>query len=265
MPGNILLNHLNHGTCIYFPQSPILTKARIYNFIRGKSVGNNNCTMYEYASISSVIMALLVWLLAFCNLRYASYRFQCSIHGTQFLLTTRRRKKQKYFKLLARYQLRKSRFILRIVFGFVYLLVFSVRADFPNANRESLISYSWTGMRIRWRKSLRRLPNILRHLCRILDDAVAESKKLRTICSDILVEEFCKAQPFYWRFKHWIIHALLFSSLSRLIDDLDASMNAAILTLVWILLVRFVYRTSDILWKPFLKISTIIHLLYYGV
>jgi hypothetical protein len=139
--------------------------------------------------------------------------------------------------------------------------VFSVRADLPKANRESLISYSWVGTRIRWRKSSRRLPNVLRHLCRILDDAMAEFKKIRTICSDILVEEFCKAQPFHWRLKHWIIHALLFSSLSRLINDLDAIIIAAILTLVWILLVRFVSRTSDILWKPFLKILTMTYLI----
>jgi hypothetical protein len=261
VPGNLIFNHLNHGTCIYFRQSPILTKARIYNIIRGKFVGNNNCTTYEYASIVSIIVALLVWLLAFCNLRYASHRFQCKIHDTRFLLRTRRRKKQKYFRLLAQYQLRKSRFILRIVFGFIYLLVFNVRADLPKANRESLISYSWVGTRIRWRKSSRRLPNVLRHLCRILDDAMAEFKKIRTICSDILVEEFCKAQPFYWRLKHWIIHALLFSSLSRLINDLDAIIIAAILTLVWILLVCFVSQTSDILWKPFLKILTMTYLI----
>jgi hypothetical protein len=32
VPGNIVLSHLNHGTCIYFPQSPILTRARIYSW-----------------------------------------------------------------------------------------------------------------------------------------------------------------------------------------------------------------------------------------
>jgi hypothetical protein len=90
---------------------------------------------------------------------------------------------------------------------------------------------------------------------------MAEFKNLCTICSDILVEEFCKAQPFYWRVKHWITHALLFLSPSRLINDLDAMMIAAILTLVWILLVRFVYRTSDILWKPFLKVLTMTYLI----
>jgi hypothetical protein len=51
-----------------------------------------------------------------------------------------------------------------------------------------------------------------------------------------------------------MIHALLFSSLSRIINDLDAIIIAAILTLVWILLVHFVSRTSDILRKPFPKI-----------
>jgi hypothetical protein len=191
--------YCNHGTCIHLNQGSNLTKARIYNIICGNFVGNNNCTTYNYASIISIIVALLVWLLAFCNLRYESHRFQCKIHDTRFLLKTQRRKKLGYIKLLARYQLGKSRFILRSVFAFAYLLMFSIREDLPKAHRESLISCSWVGGRTRWRKSSRRLPNILRHLCRILDDAMAEFKKIRTVCSNILVEEFRKAHPFSWR------------------------------------------------------------------
>jgi hypothetical protein len=196
VPGKLNRCYCNHGTSIHMTQGSNLTKACIYNIIRGNFVGSNSCTTYKYASIISVIVALLVWLLAFCKLRYESHRFQCKIHDTRFLLKTRRRRRLKYIKLLARYQLRKSIFILRIVFACAYLLMFSVRADLPKANRESLISCSWVGRRIRWRKFSRRLPNILRHLCRILDDAMAEFKEIRTVCSDILVEDPAKLNHF---------------------------------------------------------------------
>jgi hypothetical protein len=159
--GKLNRRYFNHGTCIHMTQGSNPTKARIYNIIRGNFVGSNNCTTYKYASIISIIVALLVWLLAFCNLRYESHRFECKIHDTRFLLRTRRRKKLKCIESLARYQLRKSKLILRIVFGCVYVLVFSVRADVPKDNRESLISCSWVGKRIRWRKSSRRLPTLL--------------------------------------------------------------------------------------------------------
>jgi hypothetical protein len=73
VPGKLNRCYLNHGTCIHMTQVSNPTKARIYNTIRGNFVGSNNCTTYKYASIISIIVALLVWLLAFCNLRYESH------------------------------------------------------------------------------------------------------------------------------------------------------------------------------------------------
>jgi hypothetical protein len=85
--------------------------------------------------------------------------------------------------------------------------------------------------------------------------------EIRTICSKALVDEFFKAQPLNWKLKHWIIHSLLFSSLNIVINELDAIMIAVILTSVWILLVRFVFRTSDILRKPVLRLLMMTYLI----
>jgi hypothetical protein len=54
---------------------------------------------------------------------------------------------------------------------------------------------------------------------------------------------------------------LHFSSLNRMINDLDAIIIATTFAMVCILLVRFVSRTSDILQKPFLQILSMTYLI----
>jgi hypothetical protein len=69
----------------------------------------------------------------------------------------------------------------------------------------------------------------------------------------------CQAQSLVWNSKDLIMHALLFSNLSRTVNKQAAILIATTLISVWILLISFVSRTSNILQKLALRILTLIY------